>query len=125
MNPGYRSGGLHRQETMNWFDEIELELNRGREAERNGNEGKVRTAARRAVGIAVTEYQRRLEVVPYGADVMRQLRGMAVDQSLPRDVRDAATRLQTRISQEFTSPSRQPLADALVIIDFIKRALAS
>ena len=110
---------------MNWFDEIELELNRGREAERNGNEGKVRTAARRAVGIAVTEYQRRVELVRYGSDVMRQLRGIAGDQSLPRDVREAATRLQARISQEFTSPSRQPLADALVIIDFIKRVLTS
>jgi uncharacterized protein (UPF0147 family) len=110
---------------MNWFDELELELNRGREAERIGNEGRVRTAARRAVGIAVTEYQRRLEVNRYGADFMRQLRGIAGDQSLPHDVREAATRLQTRISQEFTSPSRQPLADALVIIDFIKRALTS
>jgi hypothetical protein len=108
---------------MNWYDELELELNRGREAERIGNEGKVRTAARRAVGIAVTEYQRRLEAKRYGADVMRQLRGIAGDQSLPYDVREAATRLQTRISQEFTSPSRQPLADALVIIEFIKRAL--
>ncbi len=110
---------------MNWLDDIELELNRGRDAERIGNEGKIRTAARRAVGIAVTEYQKQLAMKGYGDDVMRQLRGIAADESLPHDVREAATRLQARISQEFTSPSRQPLADALVIIDFIKRALTS
>lgn len=110
---------------MNWLDDIELELNRGRDAEHVGNEGKARTAARRAVGIAVTEYQKRLAVKQYGSDFMRQLRGIAGDQSLPHNVREAATRLQARISQEFTSPSRQPLADALVIINFIRRALTS
>ena len=110
---------------MNWLDEIELELNRGHDAERVGNEGKARTAARRAVGMAVTEYQKRQAVNAYGADVMRQLQGIAEDESLPNEVRGAASRLQTRISQEFTSPSRQPLADAQVIIDFIKRRLTS
>ena len=108
---------------MNWTDEIDVEINRGRDAEQLGNEGRVRTAARRAVGIAVTQYQRRYPEKQYGSDVMRQLRGIAEDQSLPGDVRQAATRLQTRISEEFTSPSRAPLADALIIIDFIRRAL--
>jgi hypothetical protein len=108
---------------MSWLDEIEAELARGREAERFGNAGKVRTAARRAVGIAVTEYQRRLGNEGYSGDFMRQVRGLAEDQKLPAEVREAATRLQTRISQEFRSPSLQPLADATVIIDFIRRAL--
>ena len=110
---------------MNWLDEIELELDRGREAERVGNDGKVRTAARRAVGLAVTEYQRRQPPKRYGDDFMKQLRGIAEDPSLPVGVREAATRLQTRISQEFTSPSRQPLADALVIINFFRQTLTS
>ena len=110
---------------MNWLDEIEVELNRGRDAERVGNEGKARTAARRAVGIAVTEYQQQCAVKRYGDDFMKQLRGIADDPSLPADVREAATRLQTRISQEFTSPSRQPLADAQVIIRYFRQALTS
>jgi hypothetical protein len=110
---------------MSWLDEIELEFNRGREAERTGNAGKARTAARRAVGIAVMEYQRRQALQRYGDDVMKQLRGIAADLSLPIDVREAAGRLQTRISQEFTSPSRQPLADAEVIINFFRQALTS
>jgi len=110
---------------MSWLDEIELEFSRGRDAERTGNEGKARTAARRAVGVAVTEFQKRRAVKQYGNDAMQQLRGITEDNSLPDDVRKAATRLQTRVSQEFTSPSRQPLVDALVIVDFIRRALTS
>lgn len=110
---------------MAWLDEIELELDRGREAERLGNEGRARTAARRAVGIAVMHYQKLEGVKQYGDDVMKQLRGIAEDRSIPDDVRQAATRLQTRISQEFTSPSRQPLVDALVIVNYIRRALTS
>ncbi len=110
---------------MTWIDDIELEMERGREAEHIGNEGKVRTAARRAVGIAVTEYQRRLSVNRYGNDFMRQIRSVADDLTLPDFVRESAMRLQTRISPEFKSPSFRPLADAQVIIDFFRQALTS
>lgn len=110
---------------MDWIDEIELELNRGREAKRVGNDGKTRAAARRAVGIAVRAFQKRSGNKQYGDDSIGQLRGIAADQLLPGEVRDAATRLQARISQEFTSPSRHPLVDAMVIIDFIRQTLTS
>ncbi len=109
--------------TVDWLDETEIELHRGMEAQRTGNAGKVRTAARRAVGFAVTEYQRRGKK-QYGTDIMKQLRGMAEDTLLPVEVREAAHRLQSRITRDFTSPSRQPLADAQVIIDYIRRSLA-
>ena len=108
-----------------WLDKIEVEIDRGRKAERDGTGGKARTAARRAVGLAVTEFQQRRGGKQYGADVMTQLGGIAEDLSLPGEVRDAALRLHSRISQDFTSPSRQPLADATVIINFIKQALVS
>jgi hypothetical protein len=110
---------------VTWLDDIELEMERGREAERIGNEGKVRTAARRAVGIAVTEYQRQHSVNRYGNDFMRQIRGVADDATLPGYVRESAMRLQARISLEFESPSRQPMADAQVIIEFFRQALTS
>jgi hypothetical protein len=109
---------------VGWLDEIETELHRGMEAEQTGNAGRARTAARRAVGFALTEYQKR-GTKQYGADVMKQLRGIAGDESLPGEVRDAANRLQSHIAQDFTSPSRQPLSDARVIIDFVRRSLAS
>ncbi|HEY6952376.1 MAG TPA: hypothetical protein VI758_08200 [Bacteroidota bacterium] len=110
---------------MGWLDEVEKELGRAREAQRLGNAGRVRTAARRAVGLAVTEYQQRISEKQYGGDFMRQVRGIAEDTSLPEEVRSAAKRLQSRIAEDFTSASRQPLADAQTIIDFIQRALTS
>lgn len=110
---------------MSWRDEIRVELDRAGEAQRTGNSGKVRTAARRAVGIAVTEYQKRVPGKQYGADFIRQVRGIATDDSLPIEVREAAARLQSRISQEFTSLSQKPLEDAMVIITFIERTLPS
>ncbi len=109
---------------MDWLDEIEKELRRGMEGELEGNEGKARTAARRAVGIAVVELQRRGKR-QYGPDVLKQLRGIADDEVIPGEVREAADRLQTRLAKDFTSPSRQPLTDARLIIDFIKRSLTS
>ncbi len=109
---------------MHWLEEIAIELGRGMEAQREGNAGKARTAARRAVGFAVAEYQRR-GMKYYGTDVMQQLRGIAGDKTLPGEVRDAANRLQAHITQDFTSPSRQPLTDARVIIEFVQQAFAS
>lgn len=109
---------------MNWLDEIELELNRGRDAERSGNNGKVRTAARRAAGRALTEYQERIGEHRYGNDFLSQLKAMAGDAGVPCDVRDAAMRLQARITQEFTSPSENPLSDALAIISYIQQRLS-
>ena len=108
---------------MSWSDEIALELDRAKQAIAIGNAGKARTAARRAVGIAVTEYQRRHPLKKYGSDFMRQIRGIAEDGALPSEIREAAARLQSRITQDFTSDSTDPLADAAVIIAYIEHAL--
>jgi len=107
---------------LNWLEALETELARGRQAEAEGNAGKVRTCARRSVGIVVTEYQGRTEN-KYGNDAMRQLGGLAADTNLPRGVRESAERLQSRLSQDFTSPSEHPLEDALVIIKFFREKL--
>ncbi len=108
---------------MTWVDQLETELGRGREAEAAGNAGKARTCARRSVGIVVTEYQKRTQN-KYGNDVMRQLRGLASDTGLPEEVRSAAERLQSRLSQDFTSPSEHPLEDALIIVGYFRRNLS-
>jgi hypothetical protein len=108
---------------VNWIDQLETEIGRGKQAEAIGNAGKVRTCARRSVGIVVTEYQKRTEN-KYGNDVMRQLGGLASDTGLPQEVRKAAERLQSRLSQDFTSPSEHPLEDALVIINFFRQKLS-
>jgi len=109
---------------MNWRDEIERELARAEEAAGVGQAGKVRTSARRSVGIALEELQRRFPEKIYGRDFIGQLRGLAADHSVPEDVRLAADRLQARLSPSFESPSRNPIEDANIIIDFVLKRLA-
>ncbi len=107
---------------MHWKELLTRELDRGNEAVATGNAGKVRTCARRAVGIVVTEYQKR-SGRNYGNDAMRQLRALVTDEGLPREVREAADRLQSRLSTDFTSRSEHPLEDATVIISFFEQNL--
>jgi hypothetical protein len=104
---------------MNWLDEVRVELERAESAKRGGNAGKVRTSARRGVGIALAEFQRTHPQKNYGKDFIGQLRGFAADLSVPAEPRAAAERLQARLSAEFESPSKDPIEDAKIIIDFI------
>ena len=109
---------------MRWFEEVQAELQRARIAERSGNAGKVRTSARRAAGIALAEFQRRFPEKNYGSDFIGQLRGFAEDGSVDAGARAAAQRLQARLSQDFESPSKNPIDDALTIIEFVKSRMA-
>jgi hypothetical protein len=109
---------------MNWRDEIDLELARAKEAERNGNQGRTRTSARRAAGIAIVELERRFPEKQYGRDFMTQLRSLASDTASPEHVRNAAYRLQARLSPEFESPSKHPIDDARIIVQFILERLS-
>jgi hypothetical protein len=104
---------------MKWRDEIDLELARAKEAERNGNHGRARTSARRAVGIAIVELEKRFPEKQYGRDFMTQLRALASEPTIPAHVRNAADRLQERLSPEFESPSKHPIDDAGIILQFI------
>jgi hypothetical protein len=109
---------------MGWIDDVNLELARALEAERAGNTGKARTSARRAVGYAISELQRRFPQRQYGGDFMRQLRSFSHDTTLPLVVRHAAVRLQSKVATDFTSPSRHPTDDAVTIIEYIRESLA-
>lgn len=109
---------------MNWRDEINLELARAGEADRNGNQGRVRTSARRAAGIAIREFEKRFPEMKYGRDFMMQLRSFALDAAIPENVRNAADRLQARLSPEFESPSKHPIEDARIIVGYILERLS-
>jgi hypothetical protein len=108
----------------NWRDEIDQELARAREAERNGNQGRARTSARRIAGIAIVELEKRFPERRYGRDFIAQLRAFASDPAIPEDVRNAADRLQARLSPEFTSASKHPIEDAGIIVQFILERLS-
>jgi hypothetical protein len=85
-----------------------------------GNEGRVRVCARRAAGAAITYWLQEQEGEGQGVDAMTQLRAIQRDLSIPEGVREAATRLTTRITGQFEAPyPSDPLEDARVIIDYV------
>lgn len=104
---------------MNWMEYVQFELQRAREAERQGNSGKARTSARRAVGLAVEELQKRFPGTIYGKDFIAQLRSLAADPAVPRDAREAADRLQARLTPDFLSRSVNPVDDAEIILAYL------
>ncbi len=107
-----------------YLQQAEIELQRAREAEEIGNDGKARTAARRAAGNALIALAQKLPDKNYGDDVMRQLRNLMDDATVPIVAREAAERLQERVTERFTSPSSTNLIDdALIIVDYVKKCL--
>lgn len=104
---------------MSWKEDLEREMSRAWEAQRSGNEGKARAGARRAVGVAVEEFQRRFPGKTYGRDFIARLRGLAVDPDVPEAVRRAAERLQARLTPDFRSQSVDPINDAEIILEHI------
>jgi hypothetical protein len=104
---------------MKWTESVELELQRAREAQRQANSGKVRTSARRAAGLALEELQRRFPERNFGGDFITRLRSLAVDPAVPQPVREAADRLQARLTPDFASRSVDPVDDAEIILAYI------
>ena len=101
---------------MSWQDELEKELQRAKDAEASGNHGRVRVAARRAVGVDANEWLKRRGKSAEGMDTIALLRLIESEDRLPQDIRSAAGRLTARLDEHFRSPSTNPLLDAHVII---------
>jgi hypothetical protein len=107
-----------------YLEHIEQEFAVAREALNVGNDGKARVCARRAVGQAITWLLSKHPRDGWSADAMSQLKKLQDDVSFPKEVRDAAVRLTTKISERFTYPfSTDPLADAKIIIDHIEQIM--
>lgn len=104
--------------------QADIELQRAREALEVGNDGRARTAARRATCSALTALKQRFPERNYGDDVMRQLRNLMDDVTVPLDVREAAERLQARITEQFTPAfSTDPVEDAMTILEYVNKCL--
>lgn len=101
-------------------DKMMQELSAARQSAVEGNLGKSRVCARRAVGCALRWF---LEYYPdrnWGLDVISQLTSLKNDTTFPQDIREAASRLTTKISDQFAYPfSQDPIEDARHIISHI------
>ena len=107
-----------------YLRQAEIELQRAREAKEVGNNGRARTAARRAVGCSLTALKEKFSERNYGEDVMRQLRNFMDDATVPIEAREAAERLQARVTEQLTSSyATDPIEDAIVILKYVKKCL--
>jgi uncharacterized protein (UPF0147 family) len=53
-------------------------------------------------------------------DAMNRLKNLQRDETIPMDVRDAAARLTTKITEQFTSPfPTDPIHDSKIIINHL------
>ena len=104
-----------------WLHDIEVELRR---AEQTANPGRIRTIARRIAGIAIQEIEQRNQKVQSGVDYIHSLRAFINLDGTPENVIAAAERLQTKLSENFVSPSIDPIGDAMIIVEFVKNQIA-
>jgi HEPN domain-containing protein len=87
-----------------WKAQLQTEFERADAARGRGNEGQARVCARRAAGIAIREYYaRRGQTVrtPSAYDLLQLL---AEEPQLSPDLKQAATYLTLRVTEEFNLP---------------------
>ncbi|MDH4082598.1 MAG: hypothetical protein OEV99_09555 [Nitrospira sp.] len=83
---------------------IEQELVAAEAAWKNGNNGKARVCARRAVALATEAGLVRRAIPPWRGDAMAHLRQIQQESSFPLPIRQAAERLSTPITQRDAAP---------------------
>jgi hypothetical protein len=99
---------------------FEQELAAADAAWKDGNEGKARVCARRAVALVTETWLAGLPDPLWRGDAMEHLRQIQRQASLPLPVREAAERLSTAVPRRDAAPfTTDPLADARVIIEYL------
>lgn len=99
------------------MESIRKELGTAARAMGRGNQGMARVCARRAAGIAIAFWLQSHPRDGWGTDAINHLRSLQHERSMPATVRDAAFRLTSRVTPEFTSPhSSNPVDDSRIII---------
>ena len=96
---------------------IEQELAAAQAAQQDGNHGKARVCARRAVARATEVWLARLPLPRWRGDAIANLRQIQQDASFPLSIRQAAERLSTPVTRQHATPfTTDPVADARLII---------
>ncbi len=98
---------------MNWLLHIETELQR---IQPNENPGRTRTIARRIAGISLQQFYHQSS-----EDFIRLIQSAIDDTALPDNVHFAIERLAARLDANFTSPSVDPINDAMIVVEYVKQ----
>ena len=98
---------------------IDVELNRAKKALEECNIGMARVCARRACGISISYWLEDNPRQRYGESAMNQLRSIQSDDTVPKEVKDAAERLTTHVTNQSDSPfTDDPIADAKILTNY-------
>jgi len=98
---------------------LDQELAAAEVAWKDGNDGKARVCARRAVGLVTEAWLAGLPEPLWRGDAMEHLRRIHQLEAFPVPVRQAAERLSTAVPRRDAAPfTTEPLADARVIIEY-------
>jgi len=107
-----------------YIETIQKALAAAQDAAGEGNEGKTRVCSRRAAGTAIAWYLAQYPGAVRGTDALSHLKYLADDPTFPKEVREAAQKLTTRITDRFQYPfSTDPVADAALITDYFIRIM--
>ena len=105
-------------------ERIEKNLARALQLLNQGKSAKARVCARMAAGEAVAWYVEKNHRSGWGHDLISLLVHLKTDSSFPSELREAANRLSSRITPEFTYPAdNDPLRDAQTIVDYFQKLL--
>ena len=89
-----------------------------------GNEGKARVCARRAVALAVEAWLARSTDAFRPCDAMEHLRRIQQHMAFPSAVRQAAERLTTAVTRRHEAPfTSDPIGDARLIVGHLAAAV--
>lgn len=100
-------------------EQIEKEFATAAHARSIGNDGMVRVCARRAAGAAIAFWLESHPRQGWGVNAMNQLQAVQIEETMPKDIQEAARRLTTKITEQFTSAfSEDPLEDSKTIIEY-------
>jgi hypothetical protein len=101
------------------FMNIDVELTRAKKALEEGNIGMARVCARRACGNAISFWLKDNPRQGYGESAMNQLRSIQSNDTVPKEVKDAAERLTTHVTNQSDSPfSDEPITDAKILTTY-------
>lgn len=96
---------------------IDQELSAAQVAWKEGNEGKARVCARRAVALAAESWLAHKAEPLWRRDAMEHLRRIQAEPSIPFPIRQAAERLATAVTRQHDAPfTVDPISDANIII---------
>ena len=98
---------------------IEKEFAAAEDAWKDGNHGKARVCARRAVALADEAWLATRSDQLFRGDALAHLRRIQQDHFLPLSIREAAERLSTTVTRKDSAPfSTDPIGDARIIIGY-------